>query len=65
MENKKKRTSLITKALMSFPPTFIVGVYIKQDFFEHSNMKATQILVWLSIVLIWIGIEATSDKYED
>lgn len=65
MGNKKKRTSIMTKVLMTFPPTFIIGVYIKQDFFQHSDMKFLQIFICAIIVAIWSGIEDTSNKYED
>lgn len=65
METKRKRTSLMTKVLMVFPPTFIIGVYIKQDFFEYSELKFFQIFICAIIVAIWSGVEATSGKYED
>lgn len=55
----------MTKVLMVFPPTFITGVYIKQDFFEHSELKFFQIFICVIIVAIWSGIEDTSSKYED
>lgn len=65
MRTKKKRTSIITKVLMTFPSTFITGVYIKQDFFQYSELKFMQIFICALIIFIWSAVEDTSGNYED